>query len=99
MALAAAVLLIPLVLLAFILRTVAILAVRNRWPRVADDIDRWWLWAPFVVVLAVFVALLVVLTRAMPPLGIAMALGALFALYRGFFGASSIGSPFRPRRR
>jgi hypothetical protein len=96
---AGAVLIIPLVLVAFILRTVAILAVRKRWPGVAEDIDRWWLWTPFVVVLAIFVALLVFLTKALPLVGIAVAIGALFALYRGFFGASSVGSPFRPRER
>jgi hypothetical protein len=96
---AGAILIIPLVLVAFILRTLTILVVRNRWPRVADDIDRWWLWAPFVVVLAIFAALLVFLTRAVPLLGVAVAIGAAVVLYRGFFGASSVGSPFRPRRR
>lgn len=90
---------IPLVVVAFVARTVAILALRRRRPEAADAVDRWWVWAPFAAVLAVYVAVAVVLIVAVPPLGIAItAVGALI-LYSGFFRASSIGSPFRPRRR
>jgi hypothetical protein len=90
---------IPCVAAAFVLRTVAVLATRRRWPAVAAEIDRWWLWAPFVALVALVAVLLVVLTLAVPPLGIVAAIAFAFILYRGLFSASSVGSPFRPRRK
>ena len=89
---------LPLFLAAFVLRTVAVFALRRRWPGVADEIDRWWVWAPFAVVLAIFVALLVVVTIAVPILGVAASIATLLGLYFLFFTSSSVGSPFRPRR-
>ena len=89
---------LPLFLAAFILRTVAVLALKRRWPGVADEIDRWWVWAPFAVVLTIFAALLVIVTIAVPILGIAASIAMLVGLYFLFFTASSVGSPFRPRR-
>ena len=39
------------------------------------------------------------LTVTVPLLGIRVAIFGLFVLYFGFFSASSVGSPFRARRR
>ena len=89
---------IPFIVIAFVLRTVGVLATRRRWPDVAAAIDRWWVWAPFVAGIALVTVLIVFLTIALPPVGIIAAIGFAFALYRGLFSASSTGSPFRPRR-
>lgn len=94
---------VPLVVIAFAVRTLAVLALRRRRPSVAEQIDRWWVWAPLVTLTLVLVVAAIVLTVADPLLGIgatavAAAVGAL--TFRHFFlSESSIGSPFRPRSR
>jgi cytochrome b561 len=72
--------------------------VRKRRPAAAETIDRWWVWGPFAVGLVLYVALAVVLILAVPLLGVALAIFGAVVLYFGFFSASSVGSPFRPRR-
>ena len=89
---------IPLVVVAFLARTVAIAALRRRRPEAADAIDKWWVWAPFAVVLCLYVVVAIVLIVAVPLLGIAVAIFGVLVLYFGYFSASSVGSPFRPRR-
>ena len=84
--------------LAFLGRTIAIAVLRRRHPDAAAAVNKWWLWAPLVVAVPILVAVLAVVTWTVPPLGIAMIIGACLMIYRGFFTASSIGSPFRPRR-
>ena len=90
---------IPLVVLAFLVRAVAILALRKRRPDAADAVDRWWTWAPFAVVLFLYVVVAIALIVRVPVLGIAITVFGVVVLYFGYFSASSVGSPFRPRRR
>jgi Na+-driven multidrug efflux pump len=82
-----AVLALPLVAAAFVVRSVLSLALRTRAPRAAAAIDRWWVWAPLVVIL---VAIFVVNPLA----------GVVATIAMGVFLTSSraVGSPFRPRR-
>jgi hypothetical protein len=82
-----ALVIVPIVAVAFALRTVLVLALARRNPAGAAFVDRWWAWAPFVVVL-------VVVTVAAPVLGVLLAVGSWFVLTR----TSAVGSPFRPRR-
>ena len=90
---------VPLVVLAYLARAVAILMLRRRRPGAADAVDKWWTWAPLAVVLCLYVAIAVTLTVVVPVLGIAVAVFGVVVLYLGYFSASSVGSPFRPRRR
>jgi predicted lysophospholipase L1 biosynthesis ABC-type transport system permease subunit len=83
---------------AFLVRTTAIAVLRRRHADAADAVDRWWVWTPLVVVLMLLVVLLAVVTWNVPPLGISLTVAFCFVIYRGLFSASSIGSPFRPRR-
>jgi hypothetical protein len=71
---------------AFVARLVIAALARRRWPRVAAGVERWWAWTPMVVVCLFAIWLI-------PPVGIAVTIGALIALRR----ADAIGSPFRPR--
>jgi cytochrome b561 len=89
---------IPVIAVAFLARTVAIVALRKRRPAAAEVVDKWWVWAPFAVGLVLYVALAVVLILAVPLLGVALTIFGVVVLYFGFFTASSVGSPFRPRR-
>ena len=86
MARGAVVVLLPLVLLAFLARTVAVVVLRRRWPAAARAVERWWLWLPLV-------AVLVVVTVAEPLIGLPVTAVTVAVLTR----ASSVGSPFRPR--
>jgi hypothetical protein len=95
---AAALWVIPLTAVAFVLRTIAVAGLQRRHPNAADAVNRWWLWAPLVVALPILVVVLVIVTWNVPLLGIGFAIVACLMIYRGFFTASSIGSPFRPRR-
>jgi len=90
---------IPLVVVAFLARTIAIAALRRRAPTAVDAIDKWWVWVPFAVILCLYIVVAVVLMVAVPLFGIAIAIVGGLVLYFGFFSASSVGSPFRPRRR
>lgn len=94
----AALWLIPVTAAAFLVRTIAIAGLRRRHPDAAEAVDRWWVWAPLVVVLVLLIVVLAVVTWNVPALGIALTVAFCFAIYRGLFSASSIGSPFRPRR-
>jgi hypothetical protein len=84
--LAALTTLVAVVAIAFLVRTALVLALRTRRPRAADAVDRWWVWAPLVVVL-------VAITVEAPLLGVVLIAATAFALTR----ASAVGSPFRPR--
>lgn len=90
---------LPLVAIAYVARSIAIWALRSRNPAAAESIDKWWVWAPFAVVLSLFVVVAVVLILEVPLLGIAVTTFGVAVLYFGFFSPSSVGSPFRPRRR
>lgn len=90
--------LVPLWALAFLMQKIAVAATRTRWPRAAAAIERWWPWAPLMVVVPVLVVLLGVLVWNVPLLGIPLAAAVLAMSYAIFFGSSSLGSPFRPRR-
>ena len=90
--------LIPLAVAAYLARTIAIAVLRPRHPDAADAVNRWWIWTPLVAVLVVVAVLLVLITWNTPLLGITLTIGVGIAVYRGFFSASSVGSPFRPRR-
>jgi hypothetical protein len=83
---AAVLVLLPLVAVAFLARTVAVVLMRRRWPKAAAGVERWWLWLPLAVVL-------IVLTLANPLIGVPMTALVVVLLTR----ASSVGSPFRPR--
>ena len=78
--------LLPLVAVAFVVRTVAVVVLRRRRPGAAGAIERWWLWLPLA-------AVLVAVTVARPLLGLLATVVTVVVLSR----ASSIGSPFRPR--
>jgi hypothetical protein len=78
--------LLPLVAVAFLARTVAVVLLRHRRPRVAAAIDRTWLWFPLV-------AVLVAVTIVNPLVGVLLTVVTVVVLTR----ASSLGSPFRPR--
>ena len=95
---AAALWAVPVFAIAFLARTVAILAVRKRRPEAAEAIDKWWAWAPVAVGLVLYLAIAVVLILSVPLVGIAVTVFGVLVLYFGFFSASSVGSPFRPRR-
>ena len=90
---------VPLVALAFAARTVAMLALRKRRPGAAAAVDRWWTWAPFAVVLFLYFGVAIALIVRVPVLGTAITVFGVVVLYFGYFSASSIGSPFRLRRR
>jgi hypothetical protein len=96
---AVAIWILPIVVVAFIVRTTAIAMLRKRRPDTADAIDRWWIWAPLAVVVGLGLLVLVAVVINAPLLGIALTvlLGAI--LYYALFSDTSIGSPFRPRRR
>jgi len=87
------------VLVAYLIRTIAVSMLRDRRPEAAAAVDRWWVWAPFVVVLTFLLIAAIVLIVNSPILGLALTAALVAVLYFGFFSASSIGSPFRPRRR
>ena len=72
---------------AYLVRTAVVLLLRRRAPAVSAFADRWWAWTPLVVVL-------VAVTVAAWPLGVALIVGTVFALTR----STATGSPFRPRR-
>ena len=72
---------------AYLVRTMIVLAAKRRLPRVAGFVDRWWAWTPLAVVL-------VAITIAAWPLGLALLVGTGIALSR----STATGSPFRPRR-
>ena len=91
-------LIVPLTAAAFLVRTIAIAVLRRRHPNAVDAVNKWWLWGPLVAALPILVVLLAIVTWNVPPLGIAMTIGAGIMIYRGLFTASSIGSAFRPRR-
>jgi hypothetical protein len=78
--------LVPVVVAAFLVRTVAVLLVRRRWPQVAAAVERWWLWLPLA-------AVLIVVTVTNPLIGVLVTVLTVAVLTR----ASSVGSPFRPR--
>ena len=78
--------LLPLVAVAFVVRTVAVVVLRERRPAVAAAVERWWLWLPLA-------AVLVAVTVARPLLGLLATVVTVVVLSR----ASSVGSPFRPR--
>lgn len=96
---AAAIWILPILLIAFLTRTAAIALFEKRRPAVAEAIDRWWVWAPLAVVIVVALVALVVIVVNAPVVGVALAvlLGAI--LYYLLFSDTSVGSPFRPRRR
>ena len=79
--------LVPVVAIAFAVRTLLVLATRTRAPAAAAAVDRWWVWAPLVVVLAA-------ITFVQPLLGAAAAIGLAVFLT----SSRAKGSPFRPRR-
>lgn len=99
MAAAGALWLIPIVVVAFAIRTVLVLTLRKKRPALAASVDRWWAWAPAAVVLVIYGALAVALIVTTPVVGIALTILGGALLYFGLFSASSTGSPFRPRRR
>lgn len=72
---------------AFLARVVIVAVSRRRWPSVAAAANRWWAWAPLVVVCLFAIWLL-------PVVGVALTVGLVVALTR----SRAIGSPFRPRR-
>jgi len=96
---AAAIWILPILLIAFLTRTTLIAVLGKRRPEMADAIDRWWVWAPLAVVISLGLLALVAIAVNSPVLGVALAvlLGAI--LYYALFSDTSIGSPFRPRRR
>lgn len=96
---AAALWLVPIVFVAFVVRTSLVLALRNRSPETAAAVDRWWVWTPLVFVIGLFVIAVVAVSITNPLLGILVAGFGGTLLYFLLFRASSIGSPFRPRRR
>jgi len=73
--------------------------LQERRPDMAEAVDRWWVWAPLAVVVSVGLVVLGAVVIHAPLLGIALTvlLGAI--LYYALFSDTSIGSPFRPRRR
>jgi hypothetical protein len=79
--------LVPVVAIAFAVRTLLVLATRKRAPGAAAAVDRWWVWVPLVVVLAA-------ITLVQPLLGAAAAIGLAAFLT----SSRAKGSPFRPRR-
>ena len=83
---AAVLLLLPVVVVAFLVRTVAVVALQRRWPAGAAAVERWWLWLPLV-------AVLVVVTIVNPLIGLLATALTAVVLTR----VSSLGSPFRPR--
>jgi hypothetical protein len=72
---------------AFFARVVIVAITRRRWPSVAVAADRWWAWAPLVVVCLFAIWLL-------PVAGVVLTVGLVVALTR----SRATGSPFRPRR-
>jgi len=96
---AAAIWILPILLVAFLTRTMLIAVLKTRRPEVAEAIDRWWVWAPLAVVISLGLLALIAIAINAPVLGVALAvlLGAI--LYYSLFSDTSIGSPFRPRRR
>jgi hypothetical protein len=78
--------LVPMVAVAFLARTVAVLLVRRRWPKAAAGVERWWLWLPLA-------AVLIAVTVTSPLVGLLVTVLTAAVLTR----ASSVGSPFRPR--
>ena len=96
---AAAIWIVPIVVVVFLLRTAAIAMLRERRPDMAEAVDRWWVWAPLAVVVSLGLLVLAAIVINAPLLGIALTvlLGAI--LYYALFSDTSIGSPFRPRRR
>ena len=96
---AGAVWIVPIVVIAFLVRTIVVYTMRNRRPNAAAAVDQWWTWAPLAAVVAAFIVVCIVLIVREPLLGVGLAvLGGVLA-YFGLFSASSTGSPFRPRRR
>ena len=79
--------LVPVAIAAYAVRTVLVLLLRDRAPRVAAAVDDHWTWAPLLVVL-------VVLTMVHPLLG----LGASAVTVLVLTSSHAVGSPFRPRR-
>src|SRR4051812_14315805 len=90
--------LVPLWAVVFVGQKVVVLVTRRRRPRAAAAIERWWPWAPLMVAVPMFVGLIGVLVWKVPLLGIPLAAASLATTYAAFFGPSSLGSPFRPRR-
>ena len=78
--------LLPLAFAALLVRTVAVLLLRRRWPAAAGAVERWWLWLPLV-------AVLVVVTVTEPLLGLLVTAVTVAVLVL----APGVGSPFRPR--
>jgi hypothetical protein len=78
--------LLPVVAVAFLVRTAAVVLLRRRSPKAAAAVDRWWLWLPLI-------AVLIVVTLANPIIGLVVTAVTVVLLTR----ASSVGSPFRPR--
>jgi hypothetical protein len=72
---------------AYLVRTAIVLVARRRAPGIAGFADRWWAWTPLAVVL-------VAITVAIWPIGVALLAGTAVALTR----STATGSPFRPRR-
>ena len=68
---------IPIVVGAFVLRTVAVLVLRRRHAGAAAWVDRWWTWLP----LAVAAALLLVLTPWWLAVPVVLAVGIGIALH------------------
>ena len=91
--------LIPLWVVAFVVQKLVVLVLRSRRPRAAAAIETWWAWAPLIALVPVFVVVIGILIWNAPLLGIAAAVIAVLLTYGIFFTDSSIGSPFRPRRR
>jgi len=79
--------LVPVAIAAYVVRTVLVYGLRHRAPRVAGAVDRWWAWAPLVVVV-------VALAFVHPLLGLA----AVVACYLFLTSSLATGSPFKPRR-
>ena len=80
-------LVIPIAVAAFVVRTVLVLALQRLAPNAAAFVDRWWPWVPLLVVL-------VLLFLVHPVVGIAATLGSWLFLT----SSMAVGSPFRPRR-
>jgi hypothetical protein len=90
--------LLPIVLVAFALRTIAASALRRRHPEAAAWIDRWWVWTPFVTVLGLALVVIVAVIVNSPVIGIAVTLLGALILF-GALNPLNAGRPSRPRRR
>jgi hypothetical protein len=64
-----------IVVAAFVLRTVLVLALRPWAPRAAAFVDRWWVWSPLAVIL-------IATTLWIPWLGLVAALAAVIVIVR-----------------